>query len=108
MGSLSSWYALSAMGIYAVTPGSPVYNIGSPLYEKVVLHLPENKSFVILARNNSAENMYIQSATLNGISLNRPWILHDEIVKGGSLVFEMGAEPNRKWGILSPPPSMIK
>jgi predicted alpha-1,2-mannosidase len=108
MGSLSSWYALSAMGIYAVTPGSPVYNIGSPLYEKVVLHLPENKSFVILARNNSAGNMYIQSANLNGISLNRPWILHDEIVKGGSLVFEMGAEPNKKWGILSPPPSMTK
>ncbi|MEI7830245.1 MAG: GH92 family glycosyl hydrolase [Prolixibacteraceae bacterium] len=108
MGSLSSWYALSAMGIYAVTPGSPVYNIGSPLFEKVVLHLPENKFFVILGKNNSAVNIYIQSATLNGISLNRPWILHDEIVKGGSLVFEMGAEPNKKWGILSPPPSMTK
>jgi predicted alpha-1,2-mannosidase len=108
MGSLSSWYVLSAMGIYAVTPGLPVYNIGSPLYEKVVLHLPENKSFIILAKNNSAVNMYIQSATLNGVSFDRPWILHDEIVKGGSLVFEMGAEPNKKWGILSPPPSMTK
>jgi predicted alpha-1,2-mannosidase len=108
MGSLSSWYALSAMGIYAVTPGLPVYNIGSPLFDKVVLHLPEKKSFVILAKNNSAVNKYIQSATLNGESFDRPWILHDEIVKGGSLVFEMGAEPNKKWGILSPPPSMTK
>ncbi len=108
MGSLSSWYALSAMGIYAVTPGEPVYNIGSPLFGKVVLHLPGNKSFVIEARSNNSENKYIQSATLNGASFNRPWITHEEIVKGGSLVFEMGAEPNKKWGNLSPPPSMSK
>jgi predicted alpha-1,2-mannosidase len=108
MGSLSSWYALSAMGIYAVTPGEPVYNIGSPLFEKVVLHLPGNKRFVIQARNNSSENKYIQSATLNGSNFNRPWITQEEIVKGGSLVFEMGSEPNKKWGIHSPPPSMSK
>ena len=96
------------MGIYAVTPGEPVYNIGSPLFGKVVLHLPGNKSFVIEARNNNSENKYIQSATLNGASFNKPLITHEEIVKGGSLVFEMGAEPNKKWGNLSPPPSMSK
>ena len=87
---------------------SRVYNIGSPLFEKVVLHLSGNKTFIILAKNNSAANKYIQSATLNGEPFNRPWILHEEIVKGGSLVFEMGAEPNKKWGNLSPPPSMTR
>ncbi|HWS00356.1 MAG TPA: GH92 family glycosyl hydrolase, partial [Prolixibacteraceae bacterium] len=108
MGSLSSWYALSAMGIYAVTPGIPVYNIGSPLYEKVVINLPGKKTFVIQANNNSAENLYIQSATLNGTSFDRTWITHEEIVRGGTIVFEMGDKPNKKWGILSPPPSMSR
>ena len=106
MGSLSSWYALSSMGIYAVTPGIPVYNIGSPLFEKVVMHLAGNKTFIIQAKNNLAANKYIQSATLNGQNFDRPWISHEEIVKGGTLVFVMGAEPNKKWGIQSPPPSM--
>lgn len=108
MGSLSSWYALSAMGIYAVTPGIPVYNIGSPLFEKVELHLPANKTFAILAKNNSSRNKYIQSATLNGLQLDRPWITHEEILKGGSIVFEMGPEPNKKWGLQAPPPSMTR
>jgi predicted alpha-1,2-mannosidase len=58
--------------------------------------------------HHTSENKYIQSATLNGSNFNRPWITHEEIVKGGSLVFEMGAEPNKKWGNLSPPPSMSK
>lgn len=68
----------------------------------------EKRQYLILAKNNSVVNRYIQTATLNGVSFDRPWILHDEIVSGGSLVFEMGAEPNKKWGILSPPPSMTK
>ena len=106
MGSLSSWYALSSIGIYAVTPGMPVYNIGSPMFEKTVIHLSGNKSFTIEARNNPAANKYIQSATLNGQSFDRTWIGHEEIMKGGSLVFEMGAVPNKKWGIHSPPPSL--
>ncbi len=108
MGSLSSWYALSSMGIYAVTPGIPVYNIGSPLFERVVLHVSKDKTFVIEAENNSSFNKYIQSALLNGKPLNRPWISHEEIVKGGSLIFVMGAEPNKKWGNQAPPPSMSK
>ncbi|NCB09982.1 MAG: hypothetical protein EOM73_17730, partial [Bacteroidia bacterium] len=57
------------------------------------------KSFVIRAKNLSNENIYIQSATFNGKELNRSWINHDEIVKGGELVFEMGKEPNKTWGI---------
>lgn len=106
MGSLSSWYALSAIGIYAVTPGLPVYNIGSPLFGEAVLHLPGNKAFTIRTKNNSTANKFIQSASLNGKTFDRCWISHEEIMNGGLLLFEMGPEPNKKWGIQSPPPSM--
>lgn len=98
MGSLSSWYVLSAMGFYPVTPGAPQYVIGSPLFGEAKISLPGGKSFVVKAINNSKENKYIQSATLNGQPFNRTWMGHDEIVKGGELVFEMGSEPNKKWG----------
>lgn len=98
MGSLSSWYVLSAMGIYPVTPGTPIYTIGSPLFEKLTLKTEKNTTFTIIARNNSAENVYIQQAMFNGRTLNVPWISHEEIINGGVLEFEMGAEPNKKWG----------
>ncbi len=108
MGSLSSWYALSAMGFYPVTPGSTSYAIGSPLFEEVRISVDDNKKFTIKALNNSKENKYIQSATLNGESMNRTWILHEEITAGGTLIFQMGAEPNKKWGTgkNGAPPSM--
>ena len=99
MGSLSSWYVLSAMGIYAVTPGLPIYSIGSPLYGEARLKLPNNKTFLIKAINNSNENKFIQSANLNGKVFKRTWIKHEEITNGGELVFEMGPEPNKKWGL---------
>ncbi len=99
MGSLSSWYVLSSIGIYAVTPGFPEYAIGSPMFGEATIQLENNKTFRIKAINNSKENKYIQSATLNGKAFNRTWIGHDEIIKGGELVFEMGAEPNKKWGV---------
>ncbi|SHJ07479.1 alpha-1,2-mannosidase, putative [Tangfeifania diversioriginum] len=98
MGSLSSWYVLSAMGIYPVTPGNPVYAIGSPLFEKITLETEKGATFAVIARNNSAENIYIQKGTLNGKPFNRTWISHEEIVNGGVLEFEMGPEPNKKWG----------
>ncbi|MCF6222118.1 MAG: GH92 family glycosyl hydrolase [Flavobacteriaceae bacterium] len=108
MGSLSSWYILSAMGIYPVTPGSPIYNIGSPMFNEVTLKLEKNKIFVIKAINNSDSNKYIQSATLNGENFSRTWISHNEIVKGGILVFKMGDQPNKKWGVSNPAPSMTR
>lgn len=108
MGSLSSWYVLSALGFYPVTPGSPSYAIGSPLFGKATLDLGNGKTFTILARNNSQQNKYIQSATLNGETISRTWISQKEITDGGTLVFEMGSEPNRKWGSKpeDAPPSM--
>lgn len=110
MGSLSSWYVLSAMGIYAVTPGEAVYAIGSPLFGKATLDLGKGKTFTIEAQNNSSVNKYIQSATLNGKLLSRTWISHQEITNGGTLVFKMGPEPNKKWGSKpeDAPPSMSK
>jgi predicted alpha-1,2-mannosidase len=110
MGSLSSWYVLSAMGFYPVTPGNPVYAIGSPLFGKVVIDLGENKSFTIQTENNSMENKYIQSATLNGKPMTKTWISQKEITDGGILLFVMGPQPNKKWGSRpeDAPPSMSK
>jgi predicted alpha-1,2-mannosidase len=112
-GQMSAWYIFSAVGFYPVCPGMPYYAIGSPLFDKVVIHLDGywgNKDFIVVAKNNSPKNKYIQSATLNGKPLDRPWIEHSEIINGGTLIFEMGAEPNKEWG-RSPevaPPSMSK
>jgi predicted alpha-1,2-mannosidase len=101
-GCMSAWYALSAMGLYQVCPGNPVYQITSPIFEKVTIQLDKKiylgKEFVIKTKNLSKENYYIQSAMLNGKPFNRSWISHEEIVKGGELVFVMGKEPNKGWG----------
>jgi hypothetical protein len=81
---------------------TPVYEIGSPLFEKITIHLDEyyysGKKFVIEAKNTSKENRYIQSATLNGKALNTFWFYHKDLVSGGELILEMGASPNREWG----------
>lgn len=110
MGSLSSWYVLSAMGFYPVTPGNPYYAIGSPILGKATLDLGNGKSFIISTKNNSKQNKYIQSATLNGKPFSRTWLSQKEITDGGELVFEMGPEPNKKWGSKTEdaPPSMSK
>jgi predicted alpha-1,2-mannosidase len=98
MGSLSSWYVLSSLGIYPVAPGSPYYVIGSPLFGQAVIGVAGNKTFTIKTENNSKENKYIQSATLNGKPITRTWISHQEIMNGGVLEFKMGPKPNQKWG----------
>jgi predicted alpha-1,2-mannosidase len=104
-GQMGAWFVMSAMGLFEMNGGAavrPVYEIGSPLFEKVTLLLdPEyypGGTFVIEARNASGVNRYIQSAQLNGLELQKPWFYHDELVKGGSLVLEMGPEPNLQWG----------
>ncbi|HUZ47288.1 MAG TPA: GH92 family glycosyl hydrolase [Terriglobia bacterium] len=109
-GSTSSWYVLSAMGFFPVDPATANYEIGSPLFSKATLHLGNGKDLVIEAKHNSGKNMYIQSATLNGKPLNRPWFTHAEIANGAKLVFEMGPEPNKSWGAApdAAPPSMSK
>ncbi|WP_423126701.1 GH92 family glycosyl hydrolase [Gaoshiqia sp. Z1-71] len=102
-GCMAAWYNMSAMGLYQVCPGDPVYQLTAPIFEEVKIRLDEKiypgKLFVIKAKNLSKENSYIQSATLNGNVLNRSWISHDEIANGGEMVFEMGSQPNKNWGI---------
>jgi predicted alpha-1,2-mannosidase len=107
-GSTSSWYVLSAMGFYPVDPSSPDYIIGSPIFDRVRLRMGNGKIFEIVARNNSARNIYIQSATLNGKPWTKPWFSHVDIANGATLVLTMGPEPNKAWGAdpHNAPPSM--
>jgi len=97
-GGLSSFVVFSSMGFYPVTPGDPVYTLGSPVFEHVTVDLGNGETFVIEARNGSPENKYIQSATLNGEPLNSPWFSH-EAVRDGRLVLEMGPTANTAWGV---------
>jgi putative alpha-1,2-mannosidase len=108
LGALSSWYVLSAMGLYPVTPGRPVYEIGSPVFTACIVHLPNGRDFTIRAPGTSARNKYIRSATLNNRHYSRPWISHEDILAGGTLTLEMSPVPNKDWGAApeDAPPSM--
>ncbi|MBW1655530.1 GH92 family glycosyl hydrolase [Flavobacterium quisquiliarum] len=97
-GQMSAWYVFSSMGLYPMNPASGEYEIGSPIFEKSTLNLPNGKTFVIEAENVSEKNFYIQSATLNGKAFNKTAISHQELLNGGVLHFVMGAQPNQKWG----------
>ena len=97
-GGLTSFVVFSSLGFYPVTPGLPIYNIGSPLFEEVQLNLPNGKTFRIEAHECSDENKYIQSASLNGKAWEKPWFTHDDLIQGGTLVLEMGPRPNKEWG----------
>ena len=94
-GGMSSWYVLSAMGLYAVTPGTDQYVIGSPLFPKVTITMEDGTKFQIIADNNEANNCYITSSTLNGKELNRNYITYSELTKGGTLHFQMSDTPNK-------------
>lgn len=98
-GQMSAWYVFSSMGLYPYNPVSGNYQIGSPLFDKSTIRISENIDFIISTENNSDENIYIQSATLNGEEFNRTFITHNELLQGGSLHFKMGKVPNKKWGI---------
>jgi len=97
-GQMSAWYILSALGFYPVSPGSGAYVLGSPAVDKATLRLPGGKTFVMEAKNNSPQNVYIQLATLNGRPYSRAYLLHRDIVAGGSLALVMGPRPNREFG----------
>lgn len=97
-GQMSAWYAMSAMGIYPVNPASGVYVFGSPVLNSSKITVPGGKSFTIKTVNNSKENIYIQSVTLNGKPYTKTFITHKDLLKGGTLVFTMGKTPNKKFG----------
>jgi predicted alpha-1,2-mannosidase len=97
-GQLSAWYIFSAIGFYPVCPGDNNYIIGSPIFDRVTIRLENGNNFVISAKNQSDNNIYINSAKLNGAVLNAPYISYHQLMKGGKLDFEMSAHPNYDWG----------
>ena len=97
-GQMSAWYVFSAMGFYPVTPGLPYYSVASPIFDRVTLRLENGKQFTIRATPNSRENRFIQSARLNGISTNKTYLNHDDIMKGGSWDLVLGPGPSYSWG----------
>jgi len=100
-GQMSAWYILSSLGFYPVSPGQPIYAIGSPLFEKAVVHLENGKSIVIRAKNSAPSNYYIQSASLNGKEYRNCFLRHEDLMKGAELTFNMGALPNKSWAVKS-------
>ena len=97
-GQMSAWYVLTAAGFYPVTPGSTIYAIGSPLFSEVRFKLENGKTFAVVAHGTSDENVYIQSATLNGKPYSKSYLEHGDLMAGGELVLEMGPQPNPRWG----------
>jgi predicted alpha-1,2-mannosidase len=96
-GQMSAWLLFTALGLYPVNPASGEYMIGSPMYPQIALTLTNGKIFRVEAVNNSAQNVYIQSATLNGSPLDIPVITWEQIQAGGTLQFQMGPKPSQ-WG----------
>lgn len=94
-GGMSSWYVLSALGIYAVTPGTDQYVIGSPLFRRATITMENGNRFVIEAENNNESNCYIRSAELNGSPLDRNYITYGDIARGGKLRLVMSDEPDK-------------
>jgi predicted alpha-1,2-mannosidase len=98
-GQTSSWYVLSALGFYSVTPGTGEYVIGSPMFKKISINLENGKKFVVVAPLNDKDHVYIQSATLNGKPYTKNFITHNDLIKGGTLKLEMSNKPNEQRGL---------
>ncbi|SDE85404.1 alpha-1,2-mannosidase, putative [Dyadobacter soli] len=111
-GQMSAWFVMASLGLFQTDGGTrvdPIYEIGSPMFEKAVIDLGQQfgrgKTFTIEAKNTSRKNVYIQQATLNGQPLQNFWFNASDLLKGGSLVLEMGPEPNTNWGTTALPAS---
>lgn len=99
VGQMSSWYIMSALGFYQVAPAGGIYAFGSPLFDKATIKVGDEKTFQVIAHGNNRENIYIQSAKLNGKEYTKSYITHDDIVSGGVLEFTMGNKPSDTWGV---------
>ena len=104
---MSAWYILSAIGLHPVCPGDGIYLLTSPIFPKATIRLNpkyyKGEKLTVIADGVSAENRYIQSATLNGKPLNRAWITYAEVADGATLRYVMGDKPNTGWGLELPP-----
>jgi predicted alpha-1,2-mannosidase len=108
-GGMSAFVVFSMMGFYPVTSGVPIYTLGSGVFDRVELKLPNGKHFTLTARNNSYDNKYVQSVTLNGQPQSKIWFTHSELINGGNLELTMGDQPNPVLGIRAEdlPPSRL-
>ena len=95
VGAMSAWYVLSSMGLYQVEPASGKYVFGTPLFDKATLNVGNGRTFTIKATNNSDKNMYVQRVLLNGKNYTRSYINYNDITRGGTLEFVMGAKPSK-------------
>jgi predicted alpha-1,2-mannosidase len=96
-GGMTAFVVFSQLGFYPVTPGMPMYVIGSPVFERTEIQLGNGKAFRIVCHNYAPGNKYIQSATLNGKEWNKSWFSHNDLMQGGVLEFVMGDKPNKQW-----------
>jgi predicted alpha-1,2-mannosidase len=99
VGQMSAWYVLAASGIHPVCPGETRFELTSPLFDRIAWNLSGGKTFTVEVSANSPENIYIQSAKLNGQPYNRCYIDYADIMNGGTLELVMGNSPNTEWGI---------
>jgi len=100
VGQMSAWYVLAASGLHQACPGNNRYEIFTPIFNEINIKVATTgKTFTIIAKNNSKENKYIQSALLNGKPYNKCFIMHQTILDGGKLELTLGATPNENWGI---------
>jgi predicted alpha-1,2-mannosidase len=97
-GQMSAWFVLSALGFYPVDPVSANYVVGSPLFDKASVDVGGGRTLHVVARNNSARNVYVQALRWNGKAVTRAWLRHADLAGGGTLEFDMGAEPNTAFG----------
>jgi len=97
-GGMSSFVVFSMMGFYPVTPGIPIYDLASPVFDRVTIRFHNGNTFSIVCRNNSKDNKYIQAIRLNGQTRQKVWISHADVINGGTLKLEMGNTPNTKLG----------
>jgi len=99
LGQMSAWLLFTSLGFYPVAPASNEYVIGRPFVDEAVLHLPNGKTFTVVAEHLSAENAYIKAVTLNGKPLERMFVRHQEIMQGGELRFVMSTKAEATWSI---------
>lgn len=108
-GQLGSWYVLASLGLFDVkgfTDLRPIVQFGSPLFSRARLRLGNGKTLQIEAKNNTKQNVYVQSLTFNGKPIKNCWMYLDQLRQGGKLVFVMSSQPNKNWGVTNPPPSV--
>ena len=110
-GQMSAWYVLSQIGLYQVDPSHPDFELSTPRFKRITIHLQtphKGKTFVITTANGGGKDMYIQSATLDGKPLNKPWLPERMVFQGGTWNVTAGESPNKNWGAApgEEPPSL--